>query len=192
MRNHYNLFETAAGYVALGWNGRGVSALRLPAASAEEAGRALLRRLPGAVKTAPPPPVSAVVDDVARYFAGERIDFRAIPVDMGEQGDFYARVYAFVRALGWGETTTYGAVAKALGAGPEFARDVGQAMANNPVPLIVPCHRVTGAGGKIGGFSAPGGSQSKARMLELEGVAIDPAAPAKTARKDDAQAGFDF
>ena len=88
---------------------------------------------------------------------------------------FFAQVYDHVRTLGWGETTTYGAVARALDAGPEHARAVGQAMATNPVPLIIPCHRVLAAGGAIGGFSAPGGSQSKARMLELEGVATGPA-----------------
>lgn len=186
----YHLFETAAGFVALGWNDGGVSALRLPDTSAQEAERALLRKSPDALRTDPPLAVQAVIDDVTRYFAGERIDFAAIPVDMGRQEPFFDRVYAFVRALGWGETTTYGAVAKALGQGPEFARDVGQAMANNPVPLIVPCHRVTGAGGKIGGFSAPGGSMSKARMLELEGVTID-AAPAKKAATK-AQTTFDF
>lgn len=194
LRTHYHLFETAAGFAALGWNENGVCSLRLPAASAHEAERALLRRFPEAQRTAPSQPVQAVVDAAIRYFAGDRVDFGEIPVDMGEQGDFFRRVYALVRGLGWGETTTYGAVAKALGAGPEFARDVGQAMANNPVPLIVPCHRVTGAGGKIGGFSAPGGSMSKARMLELEGVVID-AAPAvrRTAGgKDEGQAGFDF
>lgn len=189
-RIDYHLFETAAGFAALGWSDAGVSALRLPAASAEEAARALIRRCPAALRTEPTPRVGEVVDAVIRYFSGERIDFAATPIDLGEQQPFFERVYAHVRKLGWGETTTYGAVAKALGVGPEFARDVGQAMANNPVPLIVPCHRVTGAGGKIGGFSAPGGSMSKARMLESEGVVID-AAPGRR-REDKTQAHFDF
>jgi methylated-DNA-[protein]-cysteine S-methyltransferase len=189
-RTDYHLFETAVGFVALGWNDVGVSSLRLPAASPDEAERALLRRFPGAVRTEPPSRVVAIVDAVVRYFAGERIDFASVPVDMGAQEPFFERVYALVRGLGWGETSTYGAIAKALGAGPEYARDVGQAMANNPVPLIVPCHRVTGAGGKIGGFSAPGGSMSKARMLELEGVMIDAAPAPKPAEQ--AQARFDF
>lgn len=188
MRVDYHLFETASGFVALGWNERGVASLRLPAASAGEAERALLRRCPDARRSEPPPHVGRVVDAILRYFAGERIDFADVPVDLGAQEPFFERVYARVRRLGWGETTTYGAVAKELGAGPEFARDVGQAMARNPVPLIVPCHRVTGAGGRIGGFSAPGGSDSKAHMLALEGVTVAPPAP----RKDDAQAGFDF
>lgn len=187
----YHLFETAAGVAAIGWNDVGIAVLRLPAASALEAERALVRRFPDAAPTEPPPPVRAVVEDVRRYFAGEKIDFAVTPIDMGEQDMFFQRVYAFVRALGWGETTTYGAVAKALGAGPEFARAVGQAMAKNPIPLIVPCHRVTGAGGTIGGFSAPGGSTSKAHMLALEGVSI--AAPKKAPpRANEAQAGFDF
>jgi len=70
-------------------------------------------------------------------------------------------------------------LAKAVGAGPEVARDVGQAMARNRVPLIIPCHRVLAAGGKVGGFSAPGGAATKVRMLELEGVRVGPPPPAQ-------------
>lgn len=116
--------------------------------------------------------MQAVIDDARRYFAGKRVDFTGVSVDLGPQEPFFERVYAVVRQLGWGETATYGAIARMLDAGPEFARDVGQAMAANPVPLIVPCHRVTAANGRIGGFSAPGGALSKARMLEIEGVEV--------------------
>lgn len=169
----YTVFETVAGFAAIGWNGKGINSFRLPAGTAQEAERALLRRFPDARPAAPlPPQVRAVIDDALRYFAGERVDFAGVPVDLGRQQPFFERVYAAVRQLGWGETATYGAIARALEAGPEFARDVGQAMAANPVLLIVPCHRVTGANGRIGGFSAPGGASSKARMLEIEGVEI--------------------
>ncbi len=89
---------------------------------------------------------------------------------MRSSGGFYAAL----RRVGWGRTTTYGALAKEVGAGREAARDVGEAMARNPAPLIIPCHRVLAAGGKIGGFSAPGGSKTKIRMLELEGVRVAP------------------
>jgi methylated-DNA-[protein]-cysteine S-methyltransferase len=89
------------------------------------------------------------------------------------------RIYEAARRVAWGQTTTYGALAKELGTGWEGARDVGQAMAKNPVPLIIPCHRVLAAGGKVGGFSAPGGSASKARMLQLEGVDVAPPEPAQ-------------
>jgi len=183
-KNHYQLFETVAGIAAIGWNGSGIAGLRLPAPTAREAERAILRGLADAAHAEPPPEVRSIIDRAARYFAGARVDFAEVPVDLGPQEPFFARVYDEVRKLGWGETTTYGAIAQTLGAGPEFARDVGQAMARNPVPLIIPCHRVTAAGGKIGGFSAPGGSLSKARMLELEGVASLAAPPA--------QQGFDF
>jgi len=168
----YTVFETVAGFAAIGWNAKGIVSFRLPAGTASEAERALLRRLPDARPAAPSAPVQAVIDDALRYFAGERVDFARVPVDLGAQQPFFERVYAAVRQLGWGETATYGAIARLLDAGPEFARDVGQAMAANPVPLIVPCHRVTAANGKIGGFSAPGGSSSKARMLEIEGVEV--------------------
>lgn len=168
----YTVFETAAGFAAIGWHATGVVSFRLPAGSTQEAERALLRRLPDAQRVAPPPKVQAVIDDTLRYFAGERVDFARVPVDLGRQAPFFERVYAAVRQLGWGETATYGAIARALDAGPEFARDVGQAMAANPVPLIIPCHRVTAANGQIGGFSAPGGASSKALMLGIEGVEV--------------------
>ena len=181
--SHYQLFETAAGVAAIGWKSTGITSFRLPAPTATEAERAIFRRLSDAVCSEPPAEIATVIDAAIRYFEGERIEFFDVPVDLGEQPPFFAQVYALVRKLGWGETTTYGAVARALDAGPAHARAVGQAMATNPVPLIVPCHRVMAAGGKIGGFSAPGGSTSKARMLELEGVPVA-AAPV--------QQGFDF
>ncbi|MEO5494167.1 MAG: methylated-DNA--[protein]-cysteine S-methyltransferase [Sphingomonas sp.] len=187
--HRYHVFETAHGFAAIGWSGRGVIAFRLPANTEAEAERALLRRLPDAVRTDPPADIAAVIAAAQRYFAGEPTDFDAVAIDLGEQSPFFARVYEAVRRLGWGESTTYGAVAKSLGAGPEFARDVGQAMASNPVPLIVPCHRVLAAGGKVGGFSAPGGSLAKARMLALEGIETAAAMPAP---KPSPQQSFGF
>jgi methylated-DNA-[protein]-cysteine S-methyltransferase len=116
---------------------------------------------------------------VKRYFEGEETDFSGFRLDLGEQDPFFERVYAAARHVGWGHTATYGALAMELGVGPEAARDVGQAMARNPVALIIPCHRVLAAGGKVGGFSAPGGSAAKVRMLELEGVRVEPPRPAQ-------------
>jgi len=186
--NKYSLFETAHGYAALAWNERGVTSFRLPASTAEETRRSLLRRLPDASEAMPSGKGASLIEAVRLYFGGERIDFTDVPLDLGRQEPLFARIYDLVRGLGYGETTTYGAVAKALGEGPEVARDVGQAMARNPIPLIVPCHRVLAAGGKIGGFSAPGGSNAKARMLEMEGVRPEAEAPAKPT----AQASFGF
>src|SRR6185503_9466719 len=104
-----------------------------------------------------------------RYFQGEPMDFSGFALDLAGQDDFFRRIYTAARRVGWRHTTTYGTLAKELGAGPEAARDVGQAMAKNPVPLIIPCPRVLAAGGKVGGFSAPGGSATKQHMLEMEG-----------------------
>jgi methylated-DNA-[protein]-cysteine S-methyltransferase len=175
----YQLFDTANGVAGIAWTDAGVVSFRLPAESGEATERSLLRRLPDAVRRAPPPEIAATIVAAQRYFEGEKIDFSAVKVDLGEQAPFFTQVYDLVRRLGWGETTTYGAVAKELGAGPESARAVGQAMASNPVPLIVPCHRVLAAGGKVGGFSAPGGSESKVRMLAIEGVDLSPPEPAQ-------------
>jgi methylated-DNA-[protein]-cysteine S-methyltransferase len=171
--HRYLVFETASGFCGIAWNGVGITCLRLPTRSVEAAERALRRCAPGAKPGAPTPAVAEAVAAVQRYFAGEETDFSGLELDLGEQEAFFEQVYAAARRVGWGQTTTYGALAKALGAGPEAARDVGQAMAKNPVPLIIPCHRVLAAGGKIGGFSAPGGSAAKVRMLELEGVQVE-------------------
>ena len=181
-------FETAHGFVAIAWNGRGITALRLPSATAAEAQRAVRRRLPEAVPGESPAEIAEVIAAVRRYFEGEMIDFTDFSLDLGEQESLFAQIYDHVRALPWGKATTYGAVAKAIGGGPETARDVGQAMANNPIPLIIPCHRVLAAGNRIGGFSAPGGSEAKARMLEMEGVAFERA----EAPKPSPQASFGF
>jgi methylated-DNA-[protein]-cysteine S-methyltransferase len=182
--HRYRVFETAHGFAAIAWSGDAVTVFRLPAKGARDAEWSLLRRLPDAVPGDSPPVIARVVADATRYFEGERVDFAGVSLDLGEQEPFFARVYDRVRRLGWGETTTYGAVARSLGADPAAARAVGQAMARNPIPLIVPCHRVLAAGSRVHGFSAPGGALAKVRMLEIEGVATEPP-PA-------AQAAFEF
>src|SRR5204863_7486566 len=111
---------------------------------------------------------------------GERIDFDAIGLDLSSVEPFRRAIYDALREVAFGETVTYGELAKRVGANaPTAAQDVGVAMARNPVPLIIPCPRVLAAGGKLGGFSAPGGSASKVRMLELEGVRVGPPEPAQ-------------
>jgi methylated-DNA-[protein]-cysteine S-methyltransferase len=176
---HYAIFETAGGFCGIGWSDAGIARFQLPTRTAEAAERMMLRRAPGAVPASPPLEVAEAMEAARRYFAGEEIDFSGFRLDLAGQEPFFRRIYDAARQVGWGHTTTYGSLAKELGAGPEAARDVGQAMAKNPVPLIIPCHRVLAAGGKLGGFSAPGGSVAKARMLELEGVSLAPPPPAQ-------------
>jgi methylated-DNA-[protein]-cysteine S-methyltransferase len=182
--HHYLVFETASGFCGIAWNSVGITSLQLPTKSAEAAERFLRRREPRAERGAATPAVAEAVAAVKRYFEGEETDFSGFQLDLGEQAAFSKQIYAAARRVGWGHTTTYGALTKELGAGPEAARDVGQAMARNPVPLIIPCHRVLAAGGKIGGFSAPGGRTAKIRMLALEGVHVEQVRPVRQA--DDA------
>jgi methylated-DNA-[protein]-cysteine S-methyltransferase len=171
---HYYVFETTMGFCGIAWGDAGVSRFQLPAKTAEAAERLMRRRAFGAEPGAPPESIAAVIEAAKRYFAGEEMDFSQVQVDLAGQDAFFAQIYGALRQVGWGRTTTYGALAKEVGASREAARDVGEAMAKNPAPLIIPCHRVLAAGGKLGGFSAPGGSTTKARMLELEGVHVGP------------------
>ncbi len=169
---NYQVFETAGGFCGIAWNAAGITRFQLPTSSAMATERALLRKADDAAPAEPPPAVAEVIGAARRYFDGERIDFSGVTVDLSDQDAFFRDVYDAVRQVKWGDTTTYGTVAKALRDNPETARDVGQAMARNPVPLIIPCHRVLAAGGRVGGFSAPGGTVAKQRMLELEGVRV--------------------
>jgi methylated-DNA-[protein]-cysteine S-methyltransferase len=170
----YVIFETARGFCGIAWSGFAIIALQLPTKRADAAGRLLRRRAPGAAPGSPPLAVAEVVASVKRYFDGEESDFSAVELDLNAQEPFARQIYEAVRRVRWGHTITYGSLAKQLGAGPETAREVGQAMARNPVPLIIPCHRVLAAGNRIGGFPAPGGSAANRRMLELEGVQVEP------------------
>ena len=175
MSTHYAVFETALGFAGIAWNDAGIIRFQLPSANADATTRNLLRRVPGAAPTEPPPHIADTVTAAKRYFAGEKVDFSNLTLDLAGQDDLFREIYAAARRVGYGETTTYGGLAKAIGRTDwEAARDVGQAMAKNPVALIIPCHRVLAAGGKVGGFSAPGGADTKLKLLELEGVVLEP------------------
>ncbi len=186
----YTTFLTASGECSIAWNGKGIANLLLPTNYPADIERWRMRRVPEARRDTPDKRVTAVIDAAIRYFDGDLVDFSDVPVDLSGQNEFFTRIYQALRLVKYGETTTYGALARDLGAGPEMARDVGVAMATNPVPLIIPCHRVLAAGGKVGGFSAPGGSNSKIRMLRLEGVEVGEPKPGKPAPP--AQGVFEF
>ena len=115
------------------------------------------------------------VDDIAALLRGERTDLSAVPLDMEEVPAFHRRVYEVARRIPPGKTLSYGDIAQRLGA-PRAARAVGQALGRNPFAIVVPCHRVLAAGGRVGGFSANGGVSTKLRMLTIEGAPA-PAAP---------------
>jgi methylated-DNA-[protein]-cysteine S-methyltransferase len=177
----YAIFDTAGGFCGIAWSEAGVSRFQLPTDTADATERLLLRKLSDARAQTPPAAIAETIERVKRYFTGESVDFSGVCLDLTGQSAHARDIYAALREVGWGRTTTYGELARAVGAeGWEAARAVGQAMGKNPVALIIPCHRCLAAGGKLGGFSAPGGEFSKLKMLELEGVrpgAAKPPAP---------------
>ena len=101
------------------------------------------------------------------YAEGRAVDFSQVQIDLDGASEFRRQVLFACRKVPFGKTVTYGQLAaQAYAAGA--ARAVGTCMARNPLPLIVPCHRVTRAGGEIGRYSAPGGTSMKRRLLEME------------------------
>jgi methylated-DNA-[protein]-cysteine S-methyltransferase len=125
-----------------------------------------------AVAVPPDTWIARAIAAITDYFAGRELDLRSIPVDLSDATDFDRRVYLALRDVTWGHTTTYGALARAVG-DPDSPRAVGRALSRNPLPILVPCHRVVATGGDVGGFSAPGGRITKARLLALEHIALD-------------------
>ena len=155
-------FDTAPGTCAVRWTDAGLASVRLP--SARTAG------LPRIGETAQlPEPVRAAIEGIVAVLDGAAIDLGFVDLDERGIDPFRRSVYAATRTIPPGSTVTYGDIARAIGE-PRAARDVGAALASNPFPIVVPCHRVVGAGGKLTGFSAPGGLATKRRMLELEGA----------------------
>ncbi len=163
----WSLFETAVGWVGVCGTPRG-GVLRTCVGYAS----------PGALVQALERIDSAPFEDdwcpelrerLCRYLAGHADDFQDVKVGATWSTDFQRRVIAALRRVPCGATLSYQELAARAGR-PKAARAVGQVMATNPVPLIVPCHRVLGSGGRLGGFSAPTGLDLKRRLLELEGL----------------------
>ena len=161
------LFETRAGPVRLRWNQQGLTAIEMPELRPREL-RAELAKQNG---NPAPPFVADAARLLQRHLAGEDEDLRALPLDLSVLAPFQRAVYEKVRTLPPGRTATYGEIAALLGK-PGASRAVGQALGRNPFLVAVPCHRVLGAGGAPGGFSAPGGVVVKQRLLALEGVIL--------------------
>jgi methylated-DNA-[protein]-cysteine S-methyltransferase len=164
----FTLFDTAIGRCAIAWGPRGIMGVQLPEADETMTRARVLQRFLGARETLPPPYVARARNALSRLLRGEASDLAAIPLDMDSSPPFHRRVFEAARAILYGATATYGELAKRASA-PGAARAVGQALARNPFPIIVPCHRVLAAGGKTGGFSASGGVCLKLRLLAIEG-----------------------
>ena len=176
MASGFALFDTAIGRCGVAWGERGVAGVQLPEMGERETRARMLQRFPAAGEAAPPPEVKRVIDRIAALLRGEMSDLSTIALDMDEVPAFHRRVYEAARNIPPGMTLSYGDIAARAGA-PGAARAVGQALGRNPFPIVVPCHRVLAAGGKIGGFSAQGGVATKRRMLAIEGVRLNGAVP---------------
>jgi len=161
------LFDTALGRCALVWRGHAIIGAGLPDRDDAAMRRSLARRFPGAVEADPPPFVQAAAERVASHFAGAAQDFSDLPLDLASASAFERAVYAAALAIPCGETRTYGDLARTVGQ-PQAAQAVGVALGRNPVPILVPCHRILAGAGRTGGFSAPGGVATKFRILEIE------------------------
>lgn len=164
---HFTFFDTALGPCALAWGEAGIVGAQLPERDFSTARARLRRRFPDAGEAAPPAAVEAGIEAIRALLAGETRDLSDILLDMRAVPEFSQKVYAQTRKIPPGETRTYGEIARALG-DVALSREVGAALGKNPFPILVPCHRVLAANGKTGGFSAPGGVETKMLLLNIE------------------------
>ena len=169
----FAFFDTALGACAIVWRADAILATQLPDVSEAMARVHLARRAPLAQEAAPAGLAAQAITRIRALLEGGRDDLADIPVAPAGIATFERAVYAAARTIAPGQTRSYGEIAAAIGA-PGAARAVGRALGANPLPIIVPCHRVLAARGAKGGFSAPGGVTTKMRMLEIEG-ALGPA-----------------
>jgi methylated-DNA-[protein]-cysteine S-methyltransferase len=156
-------FETELGRCGVRWTEAGITGVLLPSRK--------LDGVPDAAQVNVPAFVRRAIDGMTAVLAGASDDLADVPIDHGDVDEFRRAVYAETRRTPPGTTRSYGEIARAMALDrPDAARDVGSALAKNPTPILVPCHRVVAADGKLTGFSAPGGLATKRRMLELEGA----------------------
>lgn len=163
----FALFDTPIGRCGIVWSGGGLTGLCLPEAKESAMRARLLRGFPGAREAEMPPEVRSAAEQIDGLLRGEASDLASIALDMSAVPAFHRRVFQVARGIAVGGTISYGDLAARLGQ-PGAARAVGQALGKNPFAIVVPCHRVLAAGGKVGGFSATGGVVTKLRLLTIE------------------------
>jgi len=174
----YALFDTTLGRCAIAWGERGIACVELPGRDDDATVRRIRRALPDAIEMAAPEHISQAIAAIQRLLAGEPEDLADVVVDLDGVPDFHRRVYDAARAIRPGETRSYGDIARTLGE-PGAAQAVGRALGSNPIPFIIPCHRVVGSSGSLTGYAF--GLPFKRRVLEQEG--IDPDALEATVRR---------
>jgi methylated-DNA-[protein]-cysteine S-methyltransferase len=168
---HSAIFETAIGWAGVAWGEQGLVGAHLPERDPAIVRASFTRRFPGVTEGTPPRAVEQTIAGIAALLRGEPANLAVAPLDLSSVPEFHAKVYELARQIPPGQTRTYGEIAVALG-DRLLAQQVGAALGKNPWPIVVPCHRVTAANGKLGGFSARGGTDTKLRLLGIEGAAV--------------------
>jgi methylated-DNA-[protein]-cysteine S-methyltransferase len=166
----FTLFPTALGHCGIAWSENAITGCQLPCTTAEQTAQLMYQRFSPAVQTQAPGWVEAIAADVTALLAGDtraHARLEQAPLDMALAPPFHREVWEAARRIPMGETLLYGELASLLGQ-PGAARAVGQALGANPFAPIVPCHRILAKGQAGGGFSAPGGVDTKLRMLQTE------------------------
>jgi methylated-DNA-[protein]-cysteine S-methyltransferase len=162
----YVIFKTKWGYFGLAGTEYALCRTQLPGPKSEKIKSMLLKNFhnPQFDKTF----FKTLQEQITTYFEGAYINFsRDVPLALEGLSSFGISVLTTCRAIEFGQTISYSGLAKKSGR-PAASRAVGSALAKNPLPLIIPCHRIIRSDGKLGGFSAPGGITLKEKMLELE------------------------
>ena len=166
-------FPTRFGTCGIAWNETGLTGFQLPDENEALAEQHLAAKSRSLLATEPPPDwVQRIIARVQEHFEGKLQDFAGTVLDWSRVTDFQQAVYLQAQDIKPGYKKSYGEIAKLMALGNEAARAVGVALATNPWPLIVPCHRVVSAGDKMTGFSASGGVRTKTRLLALEGAEL--------------------
>jgi O-6-methylguanine DNA methyltransferase len=174
-KSNFYVVRTTIGYLGLVWTAEGLCRLVFPVEKKSEVLRVIRAKHKGAEESVRPPKwLKNLATDLQRDLQVEQTrkrsrDYSSLPLDLRGVPPFHEKIYREALKIPRGQTFSYGDLAKRSGS-PKAARAVGQAMAKNPIPIIVPCHRVLASGAKLGGFSAPGGLTSKLRLLGLEGA----------------------
>ncbi len=164
-----SFFPTDLGWFGLAGRGRRVERLWFGHPSQNQVRAAAARDIAGESLREQPDWYPVAQKLCVDYAAGKRVDLSRIDVLLNTRTELQRQVLLAVRGLEYGETASYGEIAERAGA-PGAARAVGSVMSHNGIPLLIPCHRVTAAGGKLGGYSSPAGLEMKVRLLEMEGV----------------------
>ena len=173
VQQYLTLFETSLGRCGLAWGEHGIVAASFPAGGDDKTCARMRRRAKSAIETDERPAyVQRLISDIAALFEGERKDLSRTSVDRSGFSNFDDKVFDLTLEIPPGELKTYGELARTLG-DVGLSRRVGQSLGRNPIPIIIPCHRVVGADGAMTGFSAPGGTVTKKALLKIEG-ALEP------------------